>query len=100
MRKQRLTPHDAAREELMTELKKAQNALDSAYSVFENVTDPDLIDCAIYQINAIQLRYKYLLECARQYAPVGADSDTEAVLTVSSAAAETGIYKYSELLYD
>lgn len=51
---------------LMSELKKTQNALESAYSVFQNVTEPDLIDCSIYEINAIQVRYKFLLERAKR----------------------------------
>lgn len=97
MKKQRLTPRELARENLMEELKKTQNAMDSAYSVFENATDPDLIDCAIYQINAIQLRYKYLLECAKQLEPNVAEDDKATSLAVSAA---TYIYKYSELLYD
>lgn len=38
-----------------------KNALDAAYSKFDNVTDPDLIDSTIYELNAVQQRYKYLL---------------------------------------
>ena len=99
MKKQQLTEMELAREELMNELKKAGNALDSAYSVFENVTDPDLIDCAIYQINAIQLKYKYLLERAKQYAPDTVPPDRYvSVITTSKALADTDIYKYSELV--
>ncbi|MCI8853454.1 MAG: DUF2508 family protein, partial [Lachnospiraceae bacterium] len=33
---------------------------------FENVIDPDLIDCYTYEIYAVQKRYKFLLEQARQ----------------------------------
>ncbi len=98
MKRQHLTPCDLAREELMNELKKAGNALDSAYSVFENVTDPDLIDCAIYQINAIQLKYKYLLERAKQYAPDDVKPDRYISVVTTSKADATDIYKYSELV--
>ena len=35
-----------------------------AYCGFDNVTDPDLIDCYIYEVNAVLKRYKYLLEQA------------------------------------
>ncbi len=98
MRRHRLTPYDIAREELKLELQKAGNALESAYSVFENVTDPDLIDCAIYQINAIQLKYKYLLERARQYSPDNVSpGECLCVITAPSKTA-TDIYKYSELV--
>ncbi|MBO5228100.1 MAG: YaaL family protein [Lachnospiraceae bacterium] len=98
MRKQRLTEAELAREELKLELKKAQNALDSAYSIFENVTDPDLIDCAIYQINAIQLRYKYLLEYAKKYIPEEINGTSGLPITLSPS--NTDIYKYSELIYE
>lgn len=46
---------------LLAEIAKTKLALDTAYSNFENVIDPDLIDCSIYEVNAIQQRYKYLL---------------------------------------
>ena len=46
---------------LMAELARTKLALDTAYSNFENVVDPDLIDSCIYEVNAIQQRYRYLL---------------------------------------
>lgn len=49
---------------LLADIEKTRYALDSAYSGFDNVTDPDLIDCYIYQVNAILKRYKFLLEQA------------------------------------
>lgn len=50
---------------LLGEIKKTKLALESAYSNFENVIDPDLIDCYIYEVNAIQKRYKFLLKQAK-----------------------------------
>jgi hypothetical protein len=50
---------------LRLEISKAKLALESAYSNFENVVDPDLIDCYIYEVNAVQKRYKYLLKQAK-----------------------------------
>ena len=50
------------KEALLEDLKKTRYALEVAYSGFDNVTDPDLIDCYIYQVNAILKRYKFLLE--------------------------------------
>ena len=47
---------------LLQEINKTKNELESAYSQFENVIDPDLITCWIYQINAIQERYSFLLK--------------------------------------
>lgn len=51
---------------LLSEIKKTKLALESAYSNFENVIDPDLIDCYIYEVNAIQKRYKFLLRQAKE----------------------------------
>lgn len=48
--------------ELINEIRKTKLALESAYSNFENVVDPDLIDCYIYEVNAVQKRYKFLLK--------------------------------------
>lgn len=51
---------------LLGEIRLAQNAIDSAYSNFQQVTEPDLIDCYIYMINASTKRYKFLIEQARK----------------------------------
>lgn len=51
---------------LLNEIRRTKLALESAYSNFENVVDPDLIDCYIYEVNAVQKRYKYLLKQAKQ----------------------------------
>ena len=48
------------------ELIQTRRALEIAYSGFDNVTDPDLIDCYIYEVNSIMKRYKYLLEQAEK----------------------------------
>ena len=52
------------RECILEDLEKTRFELESAYSGFDNVTDPDLIDCYIYEVNAIMKRYKYLLNQA------------------------------------
>ncbi|MDE6874347.1 MAG: YaaL family protein [Lachnospiraceae bacterium] len=46
---------------LLLELAKTKIELETAYSNFENVTDPDLIDSSIYEVNAVLQRYKYLM---------------------------------------
>lgn len=51
---------------LLDEINKTKLALESAYSNFENVVDPDLIDCYIYEVNAVQKRYKFLLKQAKE----------------------------------
>lgn len=51
---------------LLDDIKKTKSDLELAYSNFENVVEPDLIDSWIYQVNAVQLRYKFLLSRAKQ----------------------------------
>lgn len=48
-------------ESLRLDLKLAKWELENAYAGFDYVTDPDLIDCYIYKLNAAMKRYKYLL---------------------------------------
>lgn len=51
---------------LISEINKTKIALEAAYSNFENVVDPDLIDSCIYEMNAVQNRYKFLLKQAKE----------------------------------
>ena len=63
------------------DLEKTRQALDIAYAGFDNAVNPDMIDCYIYEINALLKRYKHLSElCAlqattvtesHQHSPVG-----------------------------
>ena len=52
---------------LLDDLKKKKKELDIAYANFEHAVDPDLIDSSIYELNAVQLRYKFLLGCVKQF---------------------------------
>lgn len=52
--------------EVVRDIALTKSALDTAYSNFENVINPDLIDCYIYEVNSVQKRYKFLLELVRQ----------------------------------
>lgn len=52
------------RDSILEDIAKTQFALETAYAGFDNVTDPDLIDCYIYEMNSAMKRYKYLLEQA------------------------------------
>ena len=36
---------------LLEEIAMTKNAIETAYSNFENAVEPDLIDCYIYQLN-------------------------------------------------
>ena len=50
---------------LKAELEMTKAELETAYSHFENVVDPDLISSSIYHINSIQERYKYLMKLVK-----------------------------------
>lgn len=47
--------------ELKAEIEQTQHKMESVRNKFEQVVDPTLIDCYIYELNAAQLRYQFLL---------------------------------------
>ena len=49
------------RQALRAEIEQTRHSIDSARNHFEQVVDPTLIDCYIYELNAAQLRYQFLL---------------------------------------
>lgn len=51
---------------LQENIEKTRYALEIAYAGFDNATDPDLIDCYIYEVNALLKRYSYLTNLAAQ----------------------------------
>ena len=51
---------------LKDDIEKTTSELNAAYTNMQNVTDPDLIDYYIYQTKAVQMRYRYLLSCAKK----------------------------------
>ncbi len=53
---------EISRDQLLSDLKLTKTALDDAYANFENVVDPDLVDSYIYEVNAVQKRYHFLLK--------------------------------------
>lgn len=52
---------DTADPELLAQLKQAMGSMNTARNQFEQVVDPMLIDCYIYELKAAQLRYQFLL---------------------------------------
>ena len=61
----RILQREAAKDKnyalLKDDLLQTTRALQDAYNNLENVIDPDLIDCYIYELNSVQMRYKFLL---------------------------------------
>ena len=52
---------------LLDNLTETKHNLDLAYQNFENATDPELIDSYIYELNAIQMRYRFFLSRVKSY---------------------------------
>ena len=52
---------------LMNDLHQTARDLQDAYDNLGNATDPDLIDCYIYELNSVQMRYKFLLASIKCY---------------------------------
>lgn len=66
MFQKRKTLKELHEEQLLEDIRKTKLALDTAHSNFENALDPDLIDCCIYELNAVQKRYAFLLKQAQK----------------------------------
>ena len=48
------------------DLQQTARDLADAYANLENVVEPDLIDCYIYELNSVQMRYKFLLSTIKK----------------------------------
>lgn len=52
--------------ELLIQLRQTMRTINTAFNHFEEVIDPTLIDCYIYELKAAQLRYQFLLRHIKQ----------------------------------
>ena len=50
----------------LEDLDRTKHDLDSAYKNLSNAVEPDLIDCYIYEVQSVQMRYKFLLGRVKQ----------------------------------
>ena len=55
--------------EYMLEAQKAKLEWEAAQNYFDNISDPDLVDFAIYDLEAAKRKYVYLMKKARGIAP-------------------------------
>ncbi|NLM03741.1 MAG: YaaL family protein [Clostridiales bacterium] len=53
-------------QEFVEIIRKAREEWQDAERTFQNVSDPDLIDYAIYNMEATKARYTYLLKKAKE----------------------------------
>lgn len=63
---ERLPSVKSTEAKLVDQVEQAQREWQLAHRFFESATDPDLIDYAIYNLQATERRYTYLLKLARQ----------------------------------
>lgn len=66
---------------LMKDLHRTTRELQDAYRNLGNAVEPDLIDCYIYELNSVQMRYKFLLASIKKIE----DSYTRNPLEVSKS---------------
>ncbi len=74
---------------LREDLEKTRIALEIAYAGFDNAVDPDMVDCYIYEINALLKRYKHLAALSEE--EYASEKDTAA------AGRLRGLYKHSPI---
>ena len=61
LRKRRKRKGEEARQTLAEGLNQTRRLIAQAYQGFNTAQDPDLIESYVFEINALQLRYSYLL---------------------------------------
>ena len=62
----RPSPRDTERRELMASLASTRTLINQAYGSFNNVSDSDLIESYVFEINALQARSNYLLRRVKE----------------------------------
>ena len=60
------TPAQQERQELLEGLARTRVLINQAYACFNRESDPDLIESYVFEINALQSRYSYLLRRVRE----------------------------------
>ena len=58
--------HDKRYHLLLQDLKQTEHDLDAAYTKLGSVLEQDLIDCYIYEVQSLQMRYRFLLKRIKQ----------------------------------
>jgi len=59
-------PNLEARRELMSSLSHTRTLINQAYGGFNTASDSDLIESYVFEINALQARYNYLLRRVKE----------------------------------
>lgn len=62
-----------SRDELILSIEKVKQALENAYKNFDFITEPELVDSCIYEVKAMQLKYGFLIQKAKELGIVAKD---------------------------
>ncbi|WP_042278417.1 DUF2508 family protein [[Clostridium] dakarense] len=66
MSKRNRLEKDKEKQKIMKEIKRAQVEVKTAEHFFQFVSDPELVDVAIYDLEAKKSRYRYLIRMAKE----------------------------------
>ena len=72
MAKTHMTRYTPTTDELKEELQNTAQALRNAYDRFNFVTEPELVDAAIFEIRSLNARYSYLIRCVEEVSDASA----------------------------
>lgn len=64
--RKRKNQQDTERQVLLDGLVRTRTLIAQAYSSFNTASDPDLIESYVFEINALQSRYSYLLRRVKE----------------------------------
>lgn len=65
-RRQRSSAREEERRELLASLANTRTLINQAYGGFNSANDSDLIESYVFEINALQSRYNYLLRRVKE----------------------------------
>ena len=64
--KNKILNKDKEKQKLIKEINRAQLDVRTAQLFFQYVSDPELVDVAIYELEAKKSRYRYLIKVAKE----------------------------------
>ena len=64
--RRKLLRDEVAPHPIIDSIREVCDGMDAAQSRFEPESDPDLIEAAIYELQALRAKYRYLLRTARE----------------------------------
>lgn len=53
--------------DIVCEIKQTQRDIENVYDRFQNLTDEDLLEACIYELQALKSKHSYLMKKAKEY---------------------------------